>query len=73
MARYKGTSVTREKRTTRALTDGELIRLRHKLVEWNLSRAAAARRIGVTDECLAAALDGFRIQYAKRCKMLETK
>lgn len=62
-----------ERRDTRPLTDGELIRLRHKLVDWGLSREAAARRIGVSAECLNAALDGFRVQYAKRTKILETK
>jgi hypothetical protein len=65
--------VAYEKRETRALTDGELVKLRHKLSVWQLSHAAAARRIGVTAECLNAALGGYRIQYAKRFKMLETK
>lgn len=64
---------TRERRhrpPMRALTDRERRDLKEKLQRWQLAHTAAAARIGVSAECLTAALDGMRLQVAKRLKIM---
>jgi hypothetical protein len=55
--------------STRPLTDGELVRLKARLREFRF-QATAARALGVSVETIQGALEGKRVQCAKREKLL---
>jgi hypothetical protein len=53
----------------RALTEDERKKLRERMQRWQLSFTATAEKLEVSAECLKAALDGKRIQVAKRIRI----
>jgi len=59
--------------STRPLTAPELEVLKARLRVLNASHEAAARVLGVSPETLLAALQGRRVQCAKRSKLLDEK
>lgn len=63
----------KEDRNTRALTKRELGLLKQKRAAIPLAHEAAALRLGVSGETLRHALNGDRVQYAKRRRMLEAR
>jgi predicted DNA-binding protein (UPF0251 family) len=57
--------------STRPLTAAELELLRARMFALGTSKAEAARAMGVSVETLQAALEGQRVQCAKREKLLK--